>query len=29
MIAACAHYRFDALRAGLELDPDPGMKFAP
>jgi N6-L-threonylcarbamoyladenine synthase len=28
MIAACAHYRFDALRAGLDLDPDPGMKFA-
>jgi len=28
MIAACAHYRFDALRAGLDLDPDSGMKFA-
>jgi N6-L-threonylcarbamoyladenine synthase len=28
MIAACAHYRFDALRAGLDLDPQPGMKFA-
>jgi N6-L-threonylcarbamoyladenine synthase len=28
MIAACAYYRFDALRAGLDLDPQPGMKFA-
>ena len=28
MIAACAHYRFDALRAGWDLDPQPGMKFA-
>ncbi len=28
MIAACAHYRFDALRAGTDLDPDPAMKFA-
>jgi len=28
MIAACAHYRFDALRAGLDLDAQPGMKFA-
>jgi N6-L-threonylcarbamoyladenine synthase len=27
MIAACAHFRFDALRAGWDLDPDPGMKF--
>jgi N6-L-threonylcarbamoyladenine synthase len=27
MIAACAHYRFDALRAGFDLDPDPAMKF--
>ncbi len=27
MIAACAHYRFDALRARLDLDPQPGMKF--
>jgi tRNA N6-adenosine threonylcarbamoyltransferase len=27
MIAACAYYRFDALRAGWDLDPDPGMKF--
>ncbi len=25
MIAACAHYRFDALRAGLDLDPQPGI----
>ena len=24
MIAACAHYRFDALRAGSDLDPQPG-----
>ncbi len=24
MIAACAHYRFDALRAGPDLDPKPG-----
>jgi N6-L-threonylcarbamoyladenine synthase len=28
MIAACAHHRFDALRAGLDLDPQPGMRFA-
>jgi N6-L-threonylcarbamoyladenine synthase len=28
MIAACAHYRFDALRAGLDLDAQPAMKFA-
>jgi tRNA A37 threonylcarbamoyltransferase TsaD len=28
MIAACAHYRFDALRAGLDLDPNPAMRFA-
>ncbi len=28
MIAACAHYRFDALRAGWDLDPQPGMRFA-
>lgn len=28
MIAACAHYRFDALTAGPDLDPQPGMKFA-
>jgi N6-L-threonylcarbamoyladenine synthase len=28
MIAACAHYRFDALAAGWDLDPQPGMKFA-
>jgi N6-L-threonylcarbamoyladenine synthase len=27
MIAACGHFRFDALRAGLDLDPQPGMKF--
>jgi N6-L-threonylcarbamoyladenine synthase len=27
MIAACSHFRFDALRAGSDLDPDPGMKF--
>jgi N6-L-threonylcarbamoyladenine synthase len=27
MIAACAHFRFDALRAGWDLDPDPGMRF--
>jgi N6-L-threonylcarbamoyladenine synthase len=28
MIAACAHYRYDALRAGWDLDPQPGMRFA-
>ena len=28
MIAACAAYRFDALRAGPALDPQPGMRFA-
>jgi N6-L-threonylcarbamoyladenine synthase len=28
MIAACAHFRFDALRAGTDLDPQPGMRFA-
>ncbi len=28
MIAACAHYRFEALAAGPDLDPQPGMKFA-
>ena len=28
MIAACAHYRFDGLRAGWDLDPQPGLKFA-
>jgi N6-L-threonylcarbamoyladenine synthase len=28
MIAACAHYRFDHLRAGPDLDPQPGMRFA-
>ncbi len=28
MIAACAHYRFDALVAGLDLDPDPALRFA-
>jgi N6-L-threonylcarbamoyladenine synthase len=28
MIAACAHYRFEALRAGWDLDPQPGMRFA-
>lgn len=28
MTAACAHYRFDALRAGWDLDPQPGMRFA-
>ena len=27
MIAACAHHRFDDLRAGTDLDPDPAMKF--
>jgi N6-L-threonylcarbamoyladenine synthase len=27
MIAACAHYRYDALVAGLDLDPQAGMKF--
>jgi N6-L-threonylcarbamoyladenine synthase len=27
MIAACAHYRFAALLAGADLDPQPGMKF--
>ena len=27
MIAACAFYRFDDLRAGWDLDPQPGMKF--
>jgi N6-L-threonylcarbamoyladenine synthase len=28
MIAACAHYRFNGLRAAWDLDPQPGMKFA-
>ncbi len=28
MIAACAHHRFEDLRAGWDLDPQPGMKFA-
>jgi len=28
MIAACAYYRFASLAAGLELDPQPGMRFA-
>jgi len=28
MIAACAHVRFDALRAGPALDAQPGMRFA-
>jgi N6-L-threonylcarbamoyladenine synthase len=28
MIATCAHYRFDALRAGPDLDPDPALRFA-
>jgi N6-L-threonylcarbamoyladenine synthase len=28
MIAACAHYRFNDLRAGWDLDPQPGMRFA-
>jgi N6-L-threonylcarbamoyladenine synthase len=28
MIAACAHFRFDGLAAGWDLDPQPGMKFA-
>ena len=28
MIAACAHYRFEALRAGWDRDPQPGMRFA-
>jgi N6-L-threonylcarbamoyladenine synthase len=28
MIAACAHFRFDALAAGWDLDPQPGMRFA-
>jgi N6-L-threonylcarbamoyladenine synthase len=27
MIAACAHFRSDALAAGADLDPQPGMKF--
>jgi N6-L-threonylcarbamoyladenine synthase len=27
MIAAGAHYRFDALLAGIDLDPDPSMRF--
>jgi N6-L-threonylcarbamoyladenine synthase len=27
MIAACAYYRFDDLRAGWDLDPQPGMKM--
>jgi len=27
MIAACAYYRFDALRAGWDLDPQPAMQF--
>jgi N6-L-threonylcarbamoyladenine synthase len=28
MIAACAHYRFDDLPGGWDLDPQPGMRFA-
>ena len=28
MIAACAHHRFDELRAGLDPDPQSGMRFA-
>jgi N6-L-threonylcarbamoyladenine synthase len=28
MIAACAHYRFDDLVAGPDLDPRPGLRFA-
>jgi N6-L-threonylcarbamoyladenine synthase len=28
MIAACAHYRYDALLAGLDLDPNPALRFA-
>jgi N6-L-threonylcarbamoyladenine synthase len=28
MIAACAHYRFEALRADARLDPDPALRFA-
>jgi N6-L-threonylcarbamoyladenine synthase len=27
MIAACAYFRFDALRAGWDLDPQPAMQF--
>ncbi len=27
MIATCAYYRFDDLRGGWDLDPQPGMKF--
>ncbi len=27
MIAACAHYRWDAQLAGPDLDPQPGMRF--
>ncbi len=27
MIAACAHHRFDALRAGWDLDPQPALRF--
>jgi N6-L-threonylcarbamoyladenine synthase len=27
MIAACAHYRFEDLRAGWDLDADPAMRF--
>ncbi len=26
MIAACAHHRFEALAAGMDLDPQPGMR---
>jgi N6-L-threonylcarbamoyladenine synthase len=27
MIAACAHHRYDALIANMDLDPDPGLRF--
>jgi N6-L-threonylcarbamoyladenine synthase len=27
MIAACAHFRFDDLIAGTDLDPDPALRF--
>ena len=27
MIAACAHHRYEDIVAGMDLDPDPGLKF--
>jgi tRNA A37 threonylcarbamoyltransferase TsaD len=28
MVAACAHYRYESLAAGPDLDPQPGMRWA-